>query len=353
MSKPKVIADEEFKYDLDTILKTVKKVYGTIIDPNLIKDLIPPGHSKYVVRYTSMPTCLANGWRRTILDDIIYPRLSTSMLQIESDDPFVNVMTDDIQNQIWQTPCSYLNPNTDVSKFSAEIYVENKTQNVVVVTTSDINNIKNLPKNFSYELSTRLCKLAPGRFIRIPININFGKSEDYVSYGQFGPVKYLPFKYDIKIRPPSYTVIPTNYDLGLLKCHSYIQASDAITLGWNTVHKMLESSVSNLQTLLEEKELYVPYVSNNGELHVTYDLQSGEYHYKFHKQCQTLGEILFWYTFNQKNVSFIVSGKESPKDTYVRIKIKLIDSVETTIKSCAEELLTAAFTAIKRVEKLI
>ncbi|MDF1868183.1 MAG: hypothetical protein P1U70_25405 [Saprospiraceae bacterium] len=322
-----------------------------MVPPANISSLIPVDHAGIVHRYDNIPTSIANGWRRTMLDNIRYPRLNaTDMTNIITDDPVNQRLTDDIQNQLKTTPNSYLEFMEDPG-FEAEISIENTSDNSIVVTTDDIKVTKcgSIPRSFKWEKTTRLCMLKAGCSIMIPIKIDWGYSREHVSFGQFGPIRYKPYKIDTSVGnaslPPSYSVVPMNYELGLLQCHNYITPLAAVKLGWETLKNIIESAQ---ESLLDVGDSKFPYIS--GSLRIVKS-PPNEIHFYFADHCETLGEILAWYAFQNKSVSFIVAGKTAPYAEEVRIKM-VLDDVDATIEDYVDALMLAGDDAIAVITEI-
>lgn len=354
MSKIKVTAVNKntHTYDAKHISSEIKKKYGAVIPPDSFAHLIPPPHSGLCHRYDNIPTCIANGWRRTALDEIMYPRLNaTDMTNIITNDPVNQRITDDIQNQIKITPNSYL-PIIDDPGFEAIIHVENLTEKNIVVTTNDIKVVKwgSVPQTFKWNTFTRLCTLKPACHITIPIKIEWGMSKNHVSFGQFGPIRYSPYKFDTsvgsKTMPPSYTVVPMNYELGFLQC-GMIKPIDAIKLTWETLRKTLEDTAMILLDVGDDEKY--PYISST----VNIDKKPpGEIHFTFPGFCETMGNILAWYCFQDSKVAFVVAGKTAPYVDELRIKL-ILKKDDATMMDYINVLNDAIDTAIGVIRECV
>lgn len=302
-----------------------------------IKELTPT-HTRRVKFDVVASTAIANGWRRVILDEIVWPRFTCSMQDdIRSDDAFNARLTDYIQNRVQLIPTSYLAPDKDAEddkddkeekkddkkekkdnkKPVYKIDVKNATQQGMIVRSSDIEHVSG-PK-LTWDHNVDICNLMPGRFVRVQIGVDWGVNRNYATYSNFHGVLYRPLTVakaalNYEKLPPSYSVHPDSYMLGLT-CEEFVDPKMVARLGWQT----LVDKLSVAATRIAEFNGKLPYITDH--LLVT-QIRGGVIRYEFKGETLTLTNIISWYAYEaDRSVTYLQAGDDHPEDPSSLIRI--------------------------------
>lgn len=330
----------------------LKKAYPfltlTSDDEKQITKLTPTHTRTLVYDLLNSNTALANGWRRVMLDEIEWPRLTCSMDDIKTDDPFCQRMTDYIQNRVWLIPTSYVAKSD--KPFTFTIDVKNTTTSVIIVKSSSIT-VKDAPKNFEFAQEIDIIELLPGRFIKIHITCEWGINLSHASYSNFHGVVYRPLEYfgsgEVSSQslmdklPPSYSVHPKDYRLGFT-CESFVDPVKSCILGWETIIEKLNRAASHIEAFKKQKET-LPYIS---DYLTVQQIKGNRIRYEFMFETYTLGNLLSWYAYQlDTSIAYIMCGDDHPEDKSVVLKI--------THKDHATLLQNAITAAVKDCKKII
>jgi DNA-directed RNA polymerase subunit L len=381
--------------DFGDIAGKLEKAYPFLkldqTDRRRIKELTPT-HTRRVQFEVTASTALANGWRRTMLDEIEWPRFTCSMQDdIRTDDAFNSRLTDYIQNRLNLIPTSYLaSPesgtlDTDEDKLTPvqlqpeglaaggdadadgglrqdkharlhpkyKIDVKNTTQQNMIVRSSDIEHVSG-PK-ITWDRNIDICNLMPGRFIRVQIGLEWGINRTHATFSNFHGVLYRPLsvpdgksskELDYEKMPPSYSVHPDRYRLGLT-CEEFVDPRVSAKLGWQTLAAKLQTAATRIQEfaerIRERKEHAMPYLTDY--LTVT-QIRGGVIRYEFKGETLTLTNIIAWYAYDaDRSVSYLQVGDDHPEDASSLIRI--------VHKDHARVLEQAAVKAAKDCETLV
>ena len=338
--------------DFGDIAAKLQKAYPFLkldaADIRKIKELTPTHTSRVSFDLLDANTALANGWRRVILDEIRWPRLTCSMEAIRSDDAFNCRLTDYIQNRIQLIPTGALEETKEEAKYQLE--VKNTTQQTVVVKSGEIKWASG-PK-IEFDRNIDLCNLMPGRMIKIQVGIEWGINRTHASFSNFHGVLYRPITIAGKALdmsgdlPPSYQVHPDGYRLGLT-CEEMIDPVAVARMGWRTMIEKLEAAatlITDFETRQKERgALAMPYLTD--ALMVT-QIRGGVIRYEFHGETLTLTNLITWYAYlADPSISFLQPGDDHPEDPSSLIRI--------VHKDHAKLLATAARSAAKDCEAIL
>jgi DNA-directed RNA polymerase subunit L len=281
-------------------------------------------------------TALANGWRRTILDEMVFPRFTCALEDIKTDDPYCQRLTDYIQNRIWLVPTSYIAPDTDAATFVLD--VKNATTANIVVKSREIKPAK--PSKFDWAKEIDLLELQPGRSIHITISLEWGINRSHASFSKFHGMIYEPLGYDMTAPPASTTVHPRDYRLGL-HCSTLVDAKASVIMGWRCMRDKLAVAAEHITAFQKVKTL--PYITT--ALNVT-QIKGDRIRYEFFKETYTLGNLLSWYAYQlDKSVAYIFAGDDHPEDDSILVKITHPDH--------AALLIAAARAAIADIDAIL
>lgn len=350
----------EFELDSKKLTKDLKEAYPYAeFDEDIIKNLIPKyGECEYTYNLYNINTFLANGWRRCMLDEICrFPKLSTIGDRIETDDAYCQRQIDYIQNRIWLIPTSYIDaPTVDVRlainnyeyknpiarKYFAEIDVKNNTQQPMIIKSSDIKTSNDFP--IEIDPNINIISILPGSYFKCVLCIRWGTNREHSSYYHFGPIKYSPIGYDLdsKSLPLSETIIPTNYELGVLQISKiYGDPKDMVTLGWENLLRIVYEAYDNLKEFLNGTH-DLPYLSQN--LVVT---KTTMYEFKFLNQTNTLVKLIAYYVFkNYESIDFCAGQTEHPEKKMAKVVIynenenvvELGEKIKLAISNVADDI---------------
>lgn len=316
-----VVVKEKKTFIFNNIENEINKAYNIKLDCD--KKITPRPLNKLIHRYSKVPLCLINGVRRSAISFVKHPRFL--VVNIDTTDDYIRCMSDYVETQLQLIVVQYME-ETNV-EYIGHINVENTTENKITVTSADIT----FDKKLDWGKKVKLCELLPGCYLKVDIKVEWGTARQHSTFCNFGPLYFKPYKYDLDSNKitPSYSVVPENYDFGLLACFDFIDPLKAIILAWTSLLDILTYGMSLLQDVKS-----IPYNSN--ELNIIN--MKKETVYKFKNQDDTLGGILPWYVYN-KYKCFIHGGKKAPYDKTLVINIiaddptkKMVESLQTAIK---------------------
>ena len=287
----------------------------------IIKRLTPAPTRTLTFDLIGKNTDLANAFRRTMLDEIEWPRLTCTMDDVKSNDSFVQRMTDYVQNRLWLVPTSWVARTSGNWQFRLD--VTNQTTAPIIVKSREITAVK-APPGFEWDGHIDLIELLPGRTVKIAISIEWGINLSHASFSNFSGLTYLPLEYldnkgDLeKDLPRSATVNPKNYRLGFT-CENFIDPSVAARLGWQTIHDHLTRADKSIQEF-EKQNSTIPYLS--GMLNVTL-VEGNVVRYEFFNETYTLGNLIYRYSYNEDpSIEYMLAGDDHPEDKSILIKIR-------------------------------
>lgn len=320
------------RHDFKDLAKKVESAYELKFTDAELKEIaaLIPRHSNSIRYKVNACTALCNGWRRVMLDELPYPRLTVKMDDIRTDDPFAQRQTDYLQNRIQLIPTSYIPPGEDL-KGSLEIDVKNDSKETITVTSKDIKAKGNLKIEWSQEIE--LFELNPGRWVKIPLSIEWGINLTHGSFSIIGPLHYealdqTPDKYK------SYQAHPQLYDLGLT-VESLLDPVLAVKLGWQTLLK----KVTNAKALIAEfaKTGKIPYQS---PLLKVLNIKGNRTRYEFINETLTLGNILSYFAYlRDTTIKFIQAGDDHPEDNSILVKINHPEHAKLLMLGCDDAIL--------------
>jgi DNA-directed RNA polymerase subunit L len=287
----------------------------------ILKKLTPrPTHS-LTFDLINANTDLANAFRRTMLDSIVWPRLTCSMEDIKTDDPFVQRMTDYFQNRLWLVPTAYAVKSD--TKWEFRIDTRNQTTEPVIVKSAEIQVVKAPPK-FDWDRQIDLIELLPGRALKVNITIEWGSNLSHASFSnfsglQFWPLEYLKSENVIKDDlPRSTTVHPTDYRLGFT-CENFVEPLKAARMGWESIRESLITADRNIEDFESQKSV-IPYLSTG--LNVTHT-KGDVTRYEFFNETYTLGNLIYRYSYMvDPTVEYMFAGDDHPEDRSILVKIR-------------------------------
>lgn len=319
----------------DDIIEKIKGAYPTLTLSSEQKKRILSKIPKYYYRTIKYEVhgahlCISNGWRRTMIDEIEYPRLSIRMDDIKTDDPYNARLTDYIQTRIYLIPTSYVEQTDEYKKVKLEINIKNDTQKNIIVKSSDIQVIDgDCPIEWSPNID--LITLRPGFYLKIPISIEWGKNNIHHTFSCFARTTAYPLmvhEYKNADLPSSLTVHPMDH-VHAVEVLSFTKPKDAILLGWNTLLATITRAINALE-LVDD----VPYQSD--ELKVTL-AEGNRIRYEFFNETITLTEIIAWYAYQlDTSIKLIFAGDDHPEDKSSLIYINHPDHIQLLLNGAKE-----------------
>jgi hypothetical protein len=334
------------KLDAKQIIAEVKEKYNTEIKLEDIKNIIPKSYSVFVKDYKiALP--YANGWRRIMIDELYAPRFSCAVSSINTDDPYIQRMTEQIQIQIYHIPISYFEKQyneIDSHRFIGVIDIRNTTTEKLLVKSGDIKvqQIGRYQNILKYNDNTVICELLPSYRLKLTVGIEWGFGYTNSSFRHTGPILYRPTKFDTSVEsktlPNAASVIPTDYRLGLTGCPEPMSAIEMCLVGWKTYLEIIKQA----KFALEEYEKYLNGTNDRkvntnrlyeSELLNVKNTMDGV-EYIFHNQSQTLTNLLAYIIINKYNIQFVSSYKKAPYDHFVILKILDTNHLKIIFDSC-------------------
>lgn len=327
MPRVEKIKVEELKYD--KIVPQLEKAYPFLKlskdDLKTIVEKTPSHQTRISYELLDANTALANGWRRTMIDEIEYPRLTCAMTDVKSDDPFCQRMTDYIQNRIWLIPTSYLERGATIKM---ELDVKNLTTETRIVKSSEIRFVGAANKTLKWAQEVDVMELQPGRFLKIPITVEWGYNYTHASFSSFHSIVYRPLEFK-EPYPPSYTVHPKNYLLGC-QMDIFCDPKKMVRLGWETIRDRVERAREFVAEFQKISKL--PYLS--ADMNVS-QLKGQRVQYEFVNESYTLSNLLAWYVYQaDPDIKLVHAGDDHPEDASTLLKINHTDHAKILIRAC-------------------
>lgn len=333
----KLVSDVTHAYKFLQLSKT---------DRETIERLKPTHPRRITFDVKNSNTAICNAFRRVMLDEIKWPRLTCAMEDIKTDDAFCQRLTDYIQNRIWLAPTGFMDAGEKAPQLQLD--VKNLTAETIIVTTADIKLVSG--KKIEFSQKVELTELLPGRYLRVPITVEWGINRSHATYSNFNALRYVPLQYQKELfdvdskedkLPSSCSVTPTDYGLGF-SCEQFIDPTKACVQGWQTIWNIIDGAQKQIEMFVASKS-GLPYISD--ALNVS-QLKGDRIKYEFFGESYTLGEILGWYGYMEDpSIDFIMPGDDHPEDQSILIKI--------SHKDHSALLIAAAKTAKKDVERFI
>jgi hypothetical protein len=335
----------------DNLVKDLEKGYSDMEFNNdfkkTVKSLIPKYYYNTIeYELHNVELALSNGWRRIMIDEIEYPRLSTRMDDIKTDDEFNCRLTDYIQSRIYLIPMNYVPYNESIKKAKFEINITNDDSEEMIVRSSDIKYLGNddskdnkCPIEWSPDVD--IITLRSTKSIRIPINIEWGKNLNHHTYCCFARVSAFPLGSDTdKELPSSMTMHPTVH-VNRAWILSFTNATEAVLLGWKTLLNILKKAHMALNDFKNNSKM--PYSTQQLKVQIA---DAGKIRYEFFNETRTLTEIICRYSYLvYPDIKLICAGDDHPEDKSSLIYINHADHNNL--------LISGTQNAIKIVEKII
>lgn len=330
----------------DNFLKDLSKNYSNIELSNdqkkEIKNLLPKYHYNHIkYELHNVELALSNGWRRVMIDEIEYPRLSTRMDDIKTDDDYNSRLTDYIQNRIYMIPISYSKFNEAYKNIKLEINVENNEEEEMIIKSSSIEFVDNQKCPIVWVPDIPIITLRSKKFLKVPISIEWGKNLNHHTFSCFARTSAFPLGSDTEEKlDSSLTTHPTKH-VNSTWVLNFTEPKFAVKLGWETLLNILKKALVNLEDF--KKINKIPY--NTLSLKVML-ADAGKIRYEFFNETRTLTEIICRYSYLiDKKIKLIYAGDDHPEDKSSLIYINHDDHVNL--------LISGTKNAIKIIEKII
>lgn len=326
----------------DTIIPDLEKAYsfcrwkGTRAES--LKALFPRrgGTVEFNLRNTWI--CIANGYRRIMIDEVEHPHFDTGYNLIETDDDYCNALRLYIRDRVNAIPISYVpKPNgesddeeddTDSCQFVLEA---RSTQEGRMVVTSDmIRPVNKAAQSVKWAEHVDIIYIGAGKHLTVNITMRWGVNRQLATYSHFGPVvmRSLGHELPARLAPgelpsllPSWNTIPQAFYLRF-KYEWFDDPWHTCMLGWNTMIEKLERT----QRYVDE------FVDGDSKLphHTDYmtviQRRDGLVRYEFHGETQTLGCILDWYVFMiDTSIPNVRSDDDHAEDNSILLLINHVD----------------------------
>lgn len=269
-------------------------------------------------------TAIANAFRRVVNDELKWTRITCKITNIDTDDPFAQRLTDNIQNRIQLIPCN-------MGEGELELNFHNHTPAPVMVKSSEI---KHKIANFEFPKNIDITEILPNRYINIKMETETGVGGQHAGFRAVSSVYYEAEdvgKYE------SYAGHPDKYYLGF-DCENFVDPKMIVKLTFDAIIDKLEiaqSAIEDFQT--------IPYKSE--KLAVS-QIAGGIIRYEFFGETRTLTNILSYFAYLQDpDIAFVMAGDDYPNDPSSLVKIIHKDHKGVLISACKN--------AIKTIKKII
>lgn len=299
----------------ENLFRDIASAYPEVkLTPEEVKQLttlVPQPETSFVYTLHGIDACLANGWRRVLVDEHVYPRLTCEHSDIVSTDAKCQRLQDYIQNRIWLIPTSYAEPAVGAGAFQIE--VANTTSATIDVTSADIKWTGEGKCPIRWDTGVALAELSPGSRIRARIHLEWGINRTHGSFSKYGPFYYRQLEYKGDL-PHSYSVHPIIWELGL-RCGSLNNPHEVTLRCWRVLREKLVRALA----YIGEAKTGPPYSSPD----LSVLLDPGErVRYQFNNETETLTKILAWYAYNaDTSHPFVIAEDKHPDDTFRSVAI--------------------------------
>lgn len=321
----------------DNLFSQVNKDYADVkLSPEDIKELKPlipePRRSiQYELRNAS--TALANGWRRTVVDEIPCGRLTSIASMLQTSDKLCEKTADHIIGRIRMIPTSFIEESKAELTFA--ISVENKTEDDIYVTSNDIVWTGKGKCPIEWNKKIDICMLGAVKTFKMSLFVDYGINRGHATFLKAGNVSFRPLAQEPF--PPSSTVHFKDYKLGVM-CQSLIDPKWLALHAWKNIAQRLQTFLTRMEDVKT-----IPYTSPHLDISST---TGNRILYKLHNETYTISQILAWYAYQaDKSLPNIVDSYEHPQDLHICIWIDHADHI-TLLK-------TAATAAIKDIKIII
>jgi hypothetical protein len=334
VKKIQVLEKNYKNYKTESFKKCLKLV------PNLL-DLLPK-NSKFKVSFElhDTNTDLANAIRRCILNEIEIYSMTFNEENMNISDPYI--LSDFIKKQIELIPILQ-DPDIDYDDLKIDINVKNNTNQLINITSKDINVYhKDKQKNIMTD-TIILCNLRPMEFFNIN-NIYIKKGKGRNDAGAFNSVSNITYDilniipYDENNKKGSNSLIsnPTSFEISYTTYRNIKKPFYFIKLCCDTLIKRLEIILNDMKNIKNDD---IKYYSEILELETKNDLKI----LYIKNECRTIANLIARYCFilTKQNIKFISSDITHYEKDIVFIKIihnEFSTLIQNSIKKIIDEI---------------
>lgn len=314
-----------FSFDEKDVIKMLKSNYGFLTDfteedKKFMASVLPADYYTVEFDLVGANTPVANAFRSVALDELWWPRLTCSIEDIVSNDTRYKKLGDYVQNRIWMVPVAHIAESE--AEFEFELDATNSSkEEFLMITSSHIKQKTGPPVKWLPNIE--ICDLEPGTTIKIAMTLEWGINRMHSTFCPVYDICYRPLGYgndETAERPPSYSVVPTDYHLGF-SCATVLCPDPKWLTNyiWNTV----SNSVIRFQKILEQfadpaLKNVIPYIQD--DIKITRDDRLVRF--EFPGETYYTAKIITWYAYCcDETVSYLTCGDDHPDDHSIIIKV--------------------------------
>lgn len=323
-----------------------------------LRSLLPKAGYTLTFDLKDVNVCIANGYRRVMLDEIVHPHFNTQYGMIDTDDDFCGASRFYIRDKINMIPISYVPPpplvhddtEDTATEYKFELNVQSTVDSKMAINSNMIKPLNKASEKIRWSENIDITYLGPGKRIKIEIVLKWGINRENATHSHFGPVTFAAKGYasDKKLKrgelptlPPSYQLITDNFSLGF-SCEWFDDPYQSCMLGWQTMLEKLQKTIVYFDEFIDNDST-IPHQTNFMNVTQTKDKLI---RYELVGESYTLSNILSWYGYKlDTSIAHIRSGDDHPEDNSTLVMINHPEH--------AELLRKAAKAAIVDIENII
>lgn len=220
---------------------------------------------------------------------------------------------------------------------------------------------------FKWKSHIEICRLMPTMVFKADLTIQWGQNKKHASFSNFGNIRYKPLEYfkinkiqnnkviydkktykmptdkeekalakrGLPMRPHSYSIHPTKYELGCLHLPSLYEPKKAVWFGWNKLYSLLSDASEKVKTYSRHQKETKSKTGfyQDDELKVSKD-KGRVMRYEFYNHTYTTSQIIRQYVFIQNpSIQYIAPGDDHPNDNSTLVRINHVNHDKIILKA--------------------
>lgn len=342
VSKCRVVDFKITQHDYNALEPTLNSGYKyklSELERATLKKLLPqPGACvSFGLRDTNV--CIANAYRRIMLDEIVHPHFDVQPYgMITSDDNFINASLYYMRQKFNLIPVSYVEIENDqvstndvdpdvieaetrvADTYKFELVLHNTTDTKILITSDMIRACNKKSESVRWAEHIEIMYLGAGKHISVRLYLKWGINRYHASFTHFAPVTFRQVGYDKKPRQPlapgelgelpeSYSLITSNFDLSF-QVAWFDDPLFSYNTGWTTLVGKLDRAVVDIEQFIAAGGS-VP--TQTETLHIS-QTRDKLIVYEFIKETYTLSNILAWYAYALcPSIAYVHSADAHPE----------------------------------------
>ena len=314
-------------HDVEPNNKEFKKCieYAMLIDKNYKRFLPKKPKKSLSFELHNSNSDFANTIRRFLQDEIYVYSMDLNEYDIQTDDEFI--LNDYIKRKIEYIPILQEFEKFDISKFSIQLYIENKTSNIKPIYTSDLEVLYDNKKYTGDDLfswNIPILDLRPSKKINIG-NISIVSGQSKNDAGKFLLLSNLKYKIldmeplnKTKYNTTGKSSLNTNPSKFLFKLtnHRNIDPKKIMNLFCNEFIKRLEIILQEIKKIKKEDDEFINNI-------IKLEKKNNIYFIYLFNEYWTISNVISRYCYLENdNIEFVCSSIIHPTEETSIIKIK-------------------------------